>query len=367
MKKPIALAISLALAPAFVNADDSSFLMYMGGGLKYLDSDLNMSDRQKSQLELGLGYRINPTWEIMVRGGRSDAWFTDHSIDTRYNFDPEEEWQPVLTMGLGENENIGHKQSYMGLGLGVQTMLTNQWDFRAGYTRQFGIDDNWNHDVVTMGVTYFFSAIGDAAPIVEAAPEPVPAPSLDSDNDGVMNEYDRCPNSPAGAKVDSTGCTIVEAKPVVQENPDKDGDGVLDVNDSCLNSPAGSAVDATGCAKKAIELAELTLKIEFATNSSEIRSSYENDLKDLAELVAKYPNAMIQVEGHTDSMGKATYNKWLSERRAESVKQYLMTKMNLDSDKIYALGFGEEQPVATNDTAEGRQTNRRVIAKIVYR
>jgi len=373
MKKPIVLAVSLALAPALVSAEeqqhDSAFVVYMGAGLEYIEKNLNLEQRRQEYVELGLGYQSSPSWEFMIRKGYADSYFEDQSFDVHYTFDPEEEWQPMLKVAVGSTSYGEEEHDYLGLGLGVKTMLNESWDFRAMLARHFG-DYSMQDDVFTMGFTYYFGQ--SKAANVDMSQEPVVETNADDDNDGITNDYDRCPNTPAGTNVDSLGCTLVEQTQVEvvetpAENPDKDGDGVLDVNDSCLNTPAGTEVDATGCAKVAVELAELSLSIKFATNSSKISSTYAKDFEELAALVAKYPNAMVEIEGHTDSAGSAKYNKWLSERRAQSVKMYLMNELSLDEKRVIAKGYGEEQPIASNDTAEGRAENRRVIAKIVYR
>ncbi len=368
MKKPIALAIAMALAPTLTLAQqqehDSAFLVYLGGGLEYIEKDLGLEKRRQEYVELGLGYQSSPNWEFMLRKGYADSYFEDQSFDIHYTLDAEEEWQPMLKVGFGSASYGEDEFDYLGLGLGVKTMISDNWDFRAMLVRHFG-DYSRQDDVFTMGFSYYFGKSSSTS--VDMSNEPVVETNADDDNDGVTNDYDRCPNTPAGTTVDSLGCTLVEQKQVEKENPDKDGDGVLDINDSCLNTPANTEVDASGCAKVAVEVAQMTLKITFATNSSEISSTHKSQLKDLADLVAKYPNAIVEVEGHTDSMGSAKYNKWLSERRAQTVKQYLMTELSLPENKVNSTGYGEEQPIADNNTAEGRAENRRVVAKLVYR
>jgi outer membrane protein OmpA-like peptidoglycan-associated protein len=99
--------------------------------------------------------------------------------------------------------------------------------------------------------------------------------------------------------------------------------------------------------------------ITFATNSAEINPSFYQVLNSVNLVLKKYDKTLIEVAGHTDSTGSAQYNQQLSERRANSVAQYLEAQ-GLRSDRVMTVGAGETRPVASNDTPEGRQANRRV-------
>jgi outer membrane protein OmpA-like peptidoglycan-associated protein len=100
-------------------------------------------------------------------------------------------------------------------------------------------------------------------------------------------------------------------------------------------------------------------KILFDVNEYSLKPGAEQNIAQIADIVAKYPDFDIAVEGHTDSTGGETYNQWLSEKRAEAVANSLITK-GVDATRVKVSGSGELKPVATNDTPEGRQQNRRV-------
>ncbi|GAB4347312.1 MAG: OmpA family protein [Candidatus Abyssubacteria bacterium] len=100
-------------------------------------------------------------------------------------------------------------------------------------------------------------------------------------------------------------------------------------------------------------------KILFDVNEYSLKPGAQDNLSQIAQVLAKYPDFNILVEGHTDSTGTETYNQWLSEKRAQSVADYLIAQ-GLYSARIQVIGYGETRPVATNDTPEGRQQNRRV-------
>jgi outer membrane protein OmpA-like peptidoglycan-associated protein len=97
----------------------------------------------------------------------------------------------------------------------------------------------------------------------------------------------------------------------------------------------------------------------FDVDKAALRDTSQVNLQDLARILNKYPDTNILIEGHTDSTGADDYNLALSKRRAESVAHYL-AQLEVKANRFSIMGYGEEQPIATNDTAEGRQQNRRV-------
>jgi OOP family OmpA-OmpF porin len=166
---------------------------------------------------------------------------------------------------------------------------------------------------------------------------------LDSDGDGVADSKDQCPITPEGAKVDANGCAL-----------DSDGDGVADYKDQCPNSPAGATVNSQGC-----QDAFVLEGVEFKLNSAELTDEAKAELLDDAAKLKANPDANYEVAGHTDSTGSAAYNKSLSQARAESVRNYLISQ-GASAASLTAVGYGEERPIADNSTEGGRQVNRRV-------
>lgn len=166
---------------------------------------------------------------------------------------------------------------------------------------------------------------------------------LDSDGDGVPDYRDQCPGTPAGVSVNANGCPI-----------DSDNDGVPDYRDQCPGTPAGAAVNSLGCPDA------LVLEgVNFEFDSARLTTDAQQVLRVVAERLVNNPNVRVSIEGHTDSRGSAGYNKRLSQSRAESVAAYL-NQLGVSADRMMATGYGEERPVASNDTAAGRAENRRV-------
>ena len=196
---------------------------------------------------------------------------------------------------------------------------------------------------------------------------------LDSDNDGVTDDKDRCPGTPAGIQVDAAGCPL-----------DSDGDGVFDYQDLCPGTPRGQKVDAKGCsldsdhdgvpdgddacpgtpagAKVDAKGCWVLEGVTFDTASAKIRPTSSGRLDRAADVLKSNPVLRVEVQGHTDNVGRAAYNQKLSEARAKAVRQYLIGK-GVAADRMTAVGYGLNRPTATNDTEQGRAQNRRVELK----
>ena len=106
----------------------------------------------------------------------------------------------------------------------------------------------------------------------------------------------------------------------------------------------------------------ITLEIEFDTNKADIKSEYHDEIGKVAAFMKKYPDTNGVIEGHTDDVGGYDDNIKLSERRAASVKNYLIEKYGIAPERLSSKGYGYTKPVADNKTIEGRQKNRRIEA-----
>lgn len=155
--------------------------------------------------------------------------------------------------------------------------------------------------------------------------------------------------------------TTVQTVEVPTGLTDSDGDGVVDEKDKCPDTPAGTRVDGDGCPlDKTIELKGVT----FEFNKTRLRPDAETILDYATAILAKYPDMQVEVAGHTDSIGSDEYNQQLSEGRAQSVKDYFVAK-GIPDTQVSVKGYGESEPRDTNDTEEGRERNRRVELRIL--
>jgi OOP family OmpA-OmpF porin len=175
---------------------------------------------------------------------------------------------------------------------------------------------------------------------------------VDSDGDGVPDHEDDCPNTPRGVKVDERGCPL-----------DSDGDGVPDHLDKCPDTPRGVPVDEEGCPPQGIEAIDgewvIRGRLLFDTNKWDLKPEALPILDQAVDYLQKNTQWNVEIQGHTDSTGSMEWNMTLSERRAESVRDYMVTK-GLDASRLTTVGFGPNEPMESNDTREGRAKNRRV-------
>ena len=110
------------------------------------------------------------------------------------------------------------------------------------------------------------------------------------------------------------------------------------------------------------EKVTISLNVEFDTNKAIVKDKYYDEIKRVADFMKEFPDTTCEIGGHTDNVASAAYNQKLSEKRANSVRQYLIDKFGIDGSRLTAAGYGLTEPIASNDTAEGRQQNRRVDA-----
>ena len=147
--------------------------------------------------------------------------------------------------------------------------------------------------------------------------------------------------------------------------PDADQDGVPDSRDNCPDTPRNYAVDTSGCPIPIEEVARIELLVNFDFDGSEVRAEYFSEIEEVADFLRQYPDVIAELEGHTDGRGTDVYNQGLSERRANAVRNVLINQFNVQGSRVSAQGFGESQPVASNNTDSGRAQNRRVITVIL--
>ncbi|MFZ5562531.1 MAG: OmpA family protein [Thermodesulfobacteriota bacterium] len=297
-------------------------------GLGYMATD-------RCGLEAVVGYTMTET----SVGGLDANILTGH-LDGFYNLLTDGAFIPYFAVGVGginfdyDPEVVGSDRDLMAnYGLGCRYFFTDNIALRADVRHGVSFDDTQHHMLYTLGLTFLMGTGGGeeqvvqvksapaAAAVVESKPAPAPAPApkpapapapaiADDDQDGVPNEKDKCPDTPKGADVDVRGCWIIQG-------------------------------------------------LNFETAKSNILPESLPKLDNVVNVLNQNPGLKLEVQGHTDSRGSAAFNQALSEQRAGAVVRYFVSK-GIAADRLVAKGFGPSQPVATNDTPEGRAENRRV-------
>jgi len=183
---------------------------------------------------------------------------------------------------------------------------------------------------------------------------------LDVDGDGVPDYLDLCNDTPLNVKVDARGCPL-----------DSDDDGVPDFRDLCQNTPVGTEVNKWGCpieekVYEPIKKTEFILngEINFETNKANLLSAAYPELNEILNAMKDYPDTKWRIEGYTDNTGSLNYNKELSTSRALSVYNYFV-KNGIEPARLFVKGYGASDPIADNNTETGKALNRRVTIVLV--
>ena len=152
-----------------------------------------------------------------------------------------------------------------------------------------------------------------------------------------------------------------------QQLADSDRDGVINARDLCPNTPIGAMVDNDGCSEQSSKLLSLNLKILFDSGKAEVKPQFFGEVKKLADFLKANPSSSVVIEGHTDNVGNAGYNLDLSQQRADAIANVLVERFGIAGKRVKGVGHGMEKPVASNDTAAGREANRRVVGEVFAR
>lgn len=320
-----------------------------------------------------LGYNVSKRWaaEVEVRYTATETDLSgvpDEDIEVwafamnaLYHFNPDGPFVPYLSAGFGgmyfDVDGYDDDSDYMmNWGAGAKYFISDDTALRLDlrHVLDYHSDREWDR---TSGDDLDHNFLASAGLYWQFGGPALPPPApLDSDGDGIPDLRDKCPDTPLGVKVDAVGCPPKEEVPPPPKvvDGDDDGDGVLNSRDKCPDTPKDVIVDEYGCPIK------FTLHVEFDFDRSEVRPEYREALAQAAAFIRKYPETKFLVAGHTDSRGTEAYNVALSERRAAAVKKYLVEEFGIAAHLMTPRGYGESQPIDTNDTDMGRQHNRRV-------
>lgn len=337
MKKAVRilpLALCLGATGSMAEGLDDIYLDLMPV-FSHVDSDRGADNQAYgARVIYGRGWRGPWYTEVQAFGIRADGeapFNNDHlytsgvGIDGVYAFQDRSGYTPFLLGGIGAAVDNGYPggadvNPYLNVGAGFVSAPFNDRGFKirgeVRYLRDYFSTD-MNDWQLGLGFSLPLQKPAPApAPQPAPKPEPKPQPPKDSDGDGVIDDRDRCPDTLAGAEVDSDGCAIAEQTITLED-------------------------------------------IHFEFNSAKLTPAATTSLNKVVKALSSQPDSRVEVAGHTDSRGNDAYNLRLSDRRAKSVRQYLIDR-GIAASRITAKGYGEQQPVADNATDAGRAKNRRV-------
>ena len=340
--------------------------------------------------QLSFGWRLTDrvSLEAMAGyselGGIDDLKIWEGSLNLLVSLSPYTRLSPYLIGGIGmmnsDSKAMTPENSTLAnLGAGLMVRFGNSpVSLRLEYRQRFETANTltYHDQIASLGLQFGFGR----------AEAPPPPPSIerdgDADGDGVADSRDACPNTPAGHSVDIRGCPLDSDVDGVTDGQDRcpntvngatvdargceldsDNDRVVDRLDDCPNSQAGARVDVNGCEIR--EIIRLS-GVNFEPNSDRLLPGADLVLQDAVATLRMHPDLIVEVAGHTDSIGSAAFNVGLSERRANTVRDYLVNG-GVNSANLTARGYGQALPIADNATADGRTRNRRVELHILNR
>jgi len=292
----------------------------------------------KNTADLLFGYRsFGQDTKLKVKGlghASNNRSVGDEIVMLRPSFQLSERWRlnPSFSYGVAGDSDTTYE-----LWPQVQYQFSDDFALRFGYrTLHYEVSDGkkalGNYAKIDADISGLTLGLGWTFPGHKEAPPPPPPPP------------------PPPAKPAPT------PPPVAAAPKDSDGDGVTDDKDQCPATPAHTRVDKVGCD------CEVSLTTHFATNSAELTAADKEVLDNAAARLVQLHFIAGEVHGYTDSTGSSEYNHALSLRRAQAVADYLREK-GVSESRLKIVGHGEEDPIASNDTKDGRFQNRRVLVK----
>lgn len=323
-------------------------------------------------------------------------------------------FQPYLIGGVGAQKYYVYYGAYIPVGVGLNINFFNEGRlfFNSTYRTPVTSESASYHFMHAFGVAGRIGKKKEPKYIPPPPPPPPPAPK-DTDNDGIIDDNDKCPTVSGFAKyqgcpvpdtdkdgindendkcVDVPGLAKYQGCPVPDTDkdgindeedkcidkpgvaryggcpvPDGDGDGINDEEDKCPKVPG--VVEQQGCPAITEEVTKTinyaAKNVYFNTGSTKLLSKSYAPLNEVVKIMNDNTSLKMKIDGHTDNVGSDELNMKLSDGRAAAVKAYLVSK-GISADRLESEGFGETSPVADNNTATGRSKNRRVELKVFY-
>lgn len=389
--KAAALTMLVVAAPAYA-AEETP---YAGAAFSYeiSDNSRDSDDGLGFQLHAGLpiGYGRNNAVELSFFDlsrdrdvdGQED-YATGLFVDWVHRYDGRTlprlgEVTPFMLAGVGliREDVRGDEHFHPGGNIGAGALIPLPWhrlalrtearaqvqqNDRSVSDENFLIDYRINVGLQIPLPSLFPVAGGSVAPAQDCAVavvDPVTGRAdcgSDSDRDGVQDSLDECPGTAAGQRVMGNGCPSRTGG-----GPDGDADGVADGDDRCPETKGGMRVDAEGCV---VGQTMVLQGVRFVSNSAQLTEDSRRVLSAVARTLNTQKNLRVEIAGHTDSIGTEAFNLLLSQQRAESVRQFLISH-GVAPERLTAQGYGEFRPVASNDSEAGREQNRRVEFKLI--
>ncbi len=347
--KTILLTSPLLLTTAFANeqptAQELVGKVYGGAHLLYIntDNDRLMTANPNSNVDHGsgfggeVGYRLTESIEfrfsysdinlVKENRGFSEPDASSAVIDALY-FPTK---QNFYLVGGIDYLDIVNTQASLDLGAGYRHYFSERAAIYIEGKGHYQFSEHFKDSSARIGFVYFF---GD-----ESKPSPV-----------------RKPQTSPVKSAPITAAVIAEI--------DADKDGVIDNNDRCANTPIIDKVDERGCTVFTEKQKRMHLLVNFDNNKAIVKSEYLPEIERMADFLKTHPEVSLVIEGHTSKVGSAVYNKKISQQRANAIVTVLIEQFAIDGARLSAVGYGEERLIALGDDQAADAQNRRIEAKV---
>lgn len=396
MNKKFALAsLTLAVlsAPAVAQQDDTpDYENWIGVyGLKYVADEERPNPFGELDDGFGLGieygHRFTQSWAARLdlaamdveygTGAEDDETGYMVGADAMY-FLPDD---VMYFFGGVKHQKLLDEYTFGNVGIGKHWHVGEDAKIITEVATHHNFDDSFTDYSVKIGFAVPFGQSSSSGTTSSA-----PAVPADSDNDGVVNSDDRCPNTPAGTQVDANGCAmesdddqdgVMNSADQCPNTPrgaqvdaqgcevkDSDMDGVNDANDQCADTPRGDKVDAQGCTIFDEEEVSITLRVLFDRESAVVKQPNDPEIQALADFMKRFGSTSATIEGHTSAPGAEEYNMNLSQARADAFKDVMVERYGIDASRLNTQGYGETQLLDTDNDAEAHRANRRISVSI---
>lgn len=327
--------------------------LLIGGSIDgLLESDLGFTSEENTLEKLYYGYviyDIEANQEIDVQP--SVLYKQAESGSSQFDLNLQFCYKNTLRFGLGYIGNFSQNTNFGPL----VTIGLNFSNIKALISQEFSVNDISSYSVGTNEITLKYEVGLQNEKVTEKKEEEdiVEEPKVDSDNDGVFDDEDECPNT-YGSKA-AKGC------------PDIDNDGIPDSQDFCPNTIG--EVANNGCPllseKDSVILSKAMINLEFKKNSFEVTSSSYSYLTNIGKMLLGNKNMLLTISGHTDSDASDEYNYTLSAQRAQKVRDFLLA-MGIKKSRLIIDFYGETKPLLPNNSDSNKQKNRRVEFSVTF-
>ena len=351
----LALAISFAFIGAYANAQEANEKEIWGAIFAEHYSVYPEKFEPNTAYDSGLGWgaeigmKLNPSWgfrfefaklDLDAERGSGNITGERIGVDALYFI---EQSNYYIFAGL-KNQRLDESYRMADLGLGAHWHINDKWKVVTELAGYYDFGQGNPEYSAKLGLSYSFG---------KTASKGV---TKDSDNDGVIDQRDLCPNTPYGTAVDVDGCTL--------KAMDSDNDGVVDGQDQCANTPINDKVDVKGCSVFTDESLTMSLKILFDNNSSLLTNIDVESVDEFVAFMRRYGTTNAVIEGYASAPGTDEYNMQLSVERAKAERQYLIDQHGINGERLEAVGYGETKLLDKANTREANKKNRRIEAHV---